>query len=326
MSIRLRRGGFTLIELLVVIAIIAVLVALLLPAVQQAREAARRTQCKNNLKQWGLAMHNYHDSFLTFPMGNTYGVFPWRLMLLAQVDNSAMYNQYNFSNNIGTDGHCSAPCFTDQAETARLNALGTNFTNVAKPLYGCPSDPRGESAYSANNANIVGNYLGVGGSFPSTARAQGAGGTGTYTTGGSYTNSRFRAVYPVGSGGSPIIGTFSPNRDNGLLYYASRIRISDITDGSSNTLMIGERVQDRSKSWGWDATGTEGDGWIGTGEGLFNGPQGEPYPGIHFWSRHAGGTQFVLGDGSVRFIGYSINSVTLAYISTRSGGEVAGEY
>jgi prepilin-type N-terminal cleavage/methylation domain-containing protein len=107
----MRRRGFTLIELLVVIAIIAVLIALLLPAVQQAREAARRTQCKNNMKQLGLAMHNYHDTFRVFPPGwiavdpatNAQSAhegisgFGWGTMLLPQIDQSPLYNQLNLN-------------------------------------------------------------------------------------------------------------------------------------------------------------------------------------------------------------------------------------
>src|SRR5688500_4365529 len=104
-----RRRGFTLIELLVVIAIIAVLIALLLPAVQQAREAARRTQCRNNLKQIGLALHNYHDVHNTFPMGYCAGMtyvdgasdtspgWSWATYILPQLDQGPLYNQFNWS-------------------------------------------------------------------------------------------------------------------------------------------------------------------------------------------------------------------------------------
>jgi prepilin-type N-terminal cleavage/methylation domain-containing protein/prepilin-type processing-associated H-X9-DG protein len=331
---RRRLCGFTLIELLVVIAIIAILIALLLPAVQQAREAARRTQCRNNLKQWGLAMHNYHDVFNTFPFGNGYAVFPWRIMLLPYVDQAPMYNAYNFSNNIATsaqDSHClSGPCYSDGAENARLAALNANtYDRTAKAMWACPSDPLGETAYPGLNS-MVGSYLGVGGNFPSTQRANenpAAPAGGTYVPlGGTWVNSRFRAVYPVGSSGTPVIGTFQPNPDNGILFYASRVRVGDVTDGTSNTLMIGERAVDQAHSWGWDSTGTEGDGWIGTGEGLFLGPMPPPTSPIHFNSYHAGGTQFLMADGAVRFLSYSLSSLTLSALSTRNGGEVAGEF
>jgi prepilin-type N-terminal cleavage/methylation domain-containing protein len=123
-----RRGGFTLIELLVVIAIIAVLIALLLPAVQSAREAARRSQCINNMKQMGLAMHNYHSAVGTFPMGNTiaysdpgvqtsWGTFSAHALLLPYLEQAPLYNACNFSWNVWYDVGASAT--TSITTTAR---------------------------------------------------------------------------------------------------------------------------------------------------------------------------------------------------------------
>lgn len=154
MFLRLRHRGFTLIELLVVIAIIAVLIALLLPAVQQAREAARRSQCKNNLKQLGLALHNYHDTFSKFPQlvfgteagagANQWGN-EWRgnsvhTMLLPYVDQAPIYNQYDLNR------------FWDANQGTNQNrTLG----NTKVPVYICPTDP------TANTLNAGGNNYGI---------------------------------------------------------------------------------------------------------------------------------------------------------------------
>jgi prepilin-type N-terminal cleavage/methylation domain-containing protein len=136
---RATRSGFTLIELLVVIAIIAVLIALLLPAVQQAREAARRSQCKNNLKQLGLAMHNYHDTFGAFPPGwiaATRGVGPdvngglngfgWGAMILPMMEQAPVYNQFRFELSIN-----------DTTGTPSNRSL----IATSLPTFRCPSDP-----------------------------------------------------------------------------------------------------------------------------------------------------------------------------------------
>ena len=135
-----RRTAFTLIELLVVIAIIAVLIALLLPAVQQAREAARRTQCKNNLKQLGLSLHNYHSSFNCFPFGQETGnscpgninFNEWSAIsqLLPYFDQANIYNQINFSTGISANYACN-PDTTNNAPV---------FIEI--PALRCPSDPQ----------------------------------------------------------------------------------------------------------------------------------------------------------------------------------------
>jgi len=124
-----KQRGFTLIELLVVIAIIAILIALLLPAVQQAREAARRTQCRNKLKQLGLALHNYHDAFTTFPIGTQWNANPnWRIGILPYLDQAPLYNSLNLSS--GFMAH---------------NGMGSNdiLYDVELNAYVCPSSPFG---------------------------------------------------------------------------------------------------------------------------------------------------------------------------------------
>ena len=147
-----RRFGFTLIELLVVIAIIAVLVAMLLPAVQQAREAARRSQCKNNLKQLGVALHNYHDTFnkmppgainpgtqakAQFPWTNTCATdcrnIPWSLMLLPNLEAQPLYNMLNFSLPMGSAQRSGSGPTPPVANSAF-------FANSRMPIFACPSD------------------------------------------------------------------------------------------------------------------------------------------------------------------------------------------
>lgn len=152
----MRRGplkrAFTLIELLVVIAIIAVLIALLLPAVQQAREAARRSQCRNNLKQYGLALHNYHDVHRLFPIGNLGGRYwTFQSMILPYLEQTPLFNQCNYA--------YPGTCFQSNV------AAGPGNSAVGKSIaiYGCPSDPNsGKAYYSASIHYIaVGSYLGV---------------------------------------------------------------------------------------------------------------------------------------------------------------------
>src|SRR5262249_44823850 len=153
---RTRRLGFTLIELLVVIAIIAVLVSTLLPAVQQAREAARRSQCKNNLKQMGLAFHNYHDAMNTFPYaylltapglfglpaGTPLNANSWGLMLLPYLDQQPLYDQYN----------CNvAPINEAVAFGQPAAVIASNIAVISTPLtvFACPTTPNGITIYNA---------------------------------------------------------------------------------------------------------------------------------------------------------------------------------
>ncbi len=199
---RPRQRGFTLIELLVVIAIIAILIALLLPAVQQAREAARRTQCRNNLKQLGLALHNYHDSFGLFPMGHTRsndgggGVTGWRgysvhAMVLPYIDQAPLYNSINFNQHFDYVGTPAGVVGVDNTIPRR--------TKITAFL--CPSDsPFPASADRGNN-----NYPGSMG--PSL---------------GQY-------VSPVGM-------------RNGMFNFDVIVRMGDVRDGTSNTIAFSEHL------------------------------------------------------------------------------------
>ncbi len=328
---RLSRLGFTLIELLVVIAIIAVLIALLLPAVQQAREAARRTQCRNHLKQLGVACHNYHDAHSVMPIGTGYSLWGWKVYILPFIDQAPMYNVNNFSNDKASGAFCRSqgdPCYTSQQQMADLTTAGKKtHANSVITVYGCPSDPLGMTPYgqggAGNAENMCGNYLGVAGNVNSVTRANVNYGP----------NSRHRIFLPVGTSGSGyVINSYNPGAEyNGMFGYALKVSLASVTDGSSNTFMIGERAVEPSHSWGWTITGTEGDGMLGTGAPMKNGPftAANGYDAgtaLFFSSHHVGGAHFLMGDGAVRFVSTNINFATFQALGTRAGGEVVGDF
>jgi len=149
------RKAFTLIELLVVIAIIAVLIALLLPAVQQAREAARRTQCRNNMHQVALALHNYHDTHSCFPPGRVDTgdycmIHSWLTLILPFVDETSLYNAYNFDLACAPMSYCSAG--------DGIKYANTTVTQSSLLQYCCPSDEAAVPYGSMRSSNIVGNF------------------------------------------------------------------------------------------------------------------------------------------------------------------------
>jgi prepilin-type N-terminal cleavage/methylation domain-containing protein len=292
------RRGFNLVELLVVVAIIAILVGLLLPAVQQAREAARRIQCQNNLKQLGLALQNYHDVHRVFPPGSLPGTgLAWGFVAhtLPFFDQSSVYNTIDFRQ-------------TDCAEflKAQQSAGQANAASISLSILSCPSDPRsgtlllsGPAGPSPDtyDAGIVcpSNYLGVAGSQESSSWC-------------------------------PYSGI---TKGNGMLFTSSRVRLSDVTDGTSNTLMIGERGIREDHGWGWPICGgTECEQYISAERGLTpaDNPPNTPNIERRFWSWHSGGSQFLMTDGAVRFLSTSIDNKTFTALSTRTNGEVTGEF
>ena len=198
------RRGFTLIELLVVIAIIAILIALLLPAVQQAREAARRTQCRNNLKQIGLALHNYHDTSQGFPPGgfkNATGP-NWRVSILPGLDQGPAYNQMNFSRSFW-------------AHSSPQPILAT----VRVQAYQCPSSPHGITNVGdialAHDHQVM-DYVGVTGATPDPLGRASVCTAANIVSGGTYCN-------------------------NGMLPVYKSMRMRDVTDGTSNTMIVAEQ-------------------------------------------------------------------------------------
>jgi len=283
-----RRGrrdrGFTLIELLVVIAIIAILISLLLPAVQQAREAARRTQCRNNLAQLGLAMHNYDMAYEMLPPGVVNPTGPiktvpsgyhmsWLVQLLPYVDQVSVYQHIDFT-------------------VGAYDPKNAKPRKVILPVFTCPS-------------------------FPMSGRVQNVAQT-------NYAGVHHDSETPIAAD------------NNGVLFLNSSIRYSQITDGASNTLMIGEKSYNRF-SLGW-MSGTRSSlrntGSINAEvvrQFLRRGrPGGPAAPGATvvggFSSAHVGGALFALADGSVRFLSENTDPATFRNLGNRADGELPGEF
>jgi prepilin-type N-terminal cleavage/methylation domain-containing protein/prepilin-type processing-associated H-X9-DG protein len=335
-----RRPAFTLIELLVVIAIIGILISLLLPAVQKVRESANRTKCANNLKQLGLALHMYHDVEKEFPsaLTNTFHVYwhwSWIAKILPYVEQEPLYRQasdwahntsipvtWRYPRPDGTPGYAHWSPWGGWV--FGLSQPGPNpALQVSLPLLSCPSETEARAIHVTSHEGYnltmaLTDYLGVN-------------------------------------------GTDYKNRD-GILASNLSVRLTDITDGTSNTLLIGERGSSPSLEYGvwfagcgqFDGDLPEGDDQRGSGDvvlgvrelnsqhnGYENTDRCPPGPyrflpaglirdssgaintacdQFHFWSRHPGGANFVLGDGSVRFVMYNVDNI-MAALGTRAGGE-----
>ena len=241
-----RRRGFTLIELLVVIAIIAILIALLLPAVQQAREAARRSQCKNNLKQIGLALHNYHDAFGMLPPAminpGTYGSMTYYsyalnhtgwTMLLPYIDQAPLYNQFNFNIASGpaqaTTLGAAPPPYQGSGGTDHQSPTSQILTALL-----CPSDEQAKlytatSTYGYQMTNAAPcNYLFAGGGYNEGS-----------------------AIWSANSNGSTTLPNGMKVRIRGAFGNNGAARIADLLDGTTNTILIGESVKTRYDTTNW---------------------------------------------------------------------------
>ncbi len=305
------RRGFTLVELLVVIAIIGVLVALLLPAVQQAREAARRMQCSNNLKQMGIALHNYHDTHGAFPpacvkekigdgSGNEQALL-WSGLILPQIEQGALADQI-------------------QGKGFQLNWVdgGQNeqVLRVKLPAYECPSSPDSSELWTDE----------ISGDQRITERPRGSYGAVVTGTVGYNIDQR-----EVNGENKHHMDDGIPNhvRHNGAFSPQNRsTSFRDITDGTSNTLMIGERYRNKISNRNYNYVGAvksqdEHARFAGsTGIQLNSLDQGvQGFAGFH--SGHPGGALFVLGDGATRFVTENIDRYIYAAYGTRNGGESA---
>jgi len=311
--------GFTLIELLVVIAIIAVLIALLLPAVQQAREAARRSQCKNNLKQLGIASHNYHDTHGRFPMGSlavlnsdgtmNYCGHTFNTAILPYVDQSAAYQQLNLNlpSNVAPNVGVLKRKWSFQACPSNPYAMtfGTKYDGRVGghgASYMCSWGPAAYNDYATADCGVAGS--------PAYCSKNATGSLVTWTSG----------IFGVGNRAS---------------YYSSGLR--DVTDGSSNTLLLGEVRPEGNMYFGMFAIQAYGFATafkINSPVRIKTNPNEIPtdgYPsGLQYnggmASAHVGGAHALLADGSVRFLSENINFPTFNYLGHKSDGQVVGEF
>jgi prepilin-type N-terminal cleavage/methylation domain-containing protein/prepilin-type processing-associated H-X9-DG protein len=345
-----RRSGFSLVELLVVIAIIGVLIALLLPAVQKVREAANRISCINNLKQIGLALHNYHDTYKRFPPSLDSAIYPpiaakawgaprqgwtpcwsWLAYILPFIEQDNLWNEAMQWAQIGGGdtstwavGHWWPWGNAWDPNPIEPNVMFGTFVKT----WICPSEPRNLTVEIFPLWNNPGTpyayteYLGVHGIQGQDVNA---------------------ALWPVGDKSGILV--------NSGWDRARKVNFASITDGTSSTLMVGERPPSVDLFWGtWIGGGFDlsgvGDITLGAREivyaanvqttpisggpsmpcpatkvGFRPGTINDPCDQVHFWSWHPGGANWLFGDSSARFVAYSMNDV-LPQMCTRNGGEV----
>jgi prepilin-type N-terminal cleavage/methylation domain-containing protein/prepilin-type processing-associated H-X9-DG protein len=350
-----RVTGFTLIELLVVIAIIALLVALLLPAVQQAREAARRSQCQNNLKQLGLALQNYHDQQKVFPPGqvtslylggslagsaqyaspteatlasSTFGVgsgapaihgTSWMLFILPQIDQGTIYNQWNFNFNVMYNG--SVPTVLN----AGTGPVTLYPAQTEIPTFYCPTRRNNAQTKILTNVFRVNqNWTGGGNDYAGCAGS-----------GQVFFDQQLHATFSLTAaqlannpGGinppaQPHMGVFGVN---------SNTNMRDITDGTSNVIMAGEvlrlnaipnsvnnvnNILQSSDGWAWGGAATMFSTRFGVNKGVHYDNAGSSHPGL---------AQFAFADGSVHSISQNVNQTVFANLGNTSNGVPVSDF
>ncbi len=302
---RQRRTAFTLIELLVVIAIIAILIGLLLPAVQKVREAAARSQCQNNLKQIALAVHSYHDTYKFLPSNRNPNVFgfnetgtaySWMTRILPYIEQNPLYSQAQFGSNT--------------PPTLAANAV---FVSKSFPTFFCPSDDAAGQSPSTTRYDVNGLPLGL-------TNYQGV--AGSNWAWGSFPN-----VGPSGNNNGLDAG-------DGIFYRTDsnfKKRLTGITDGTSNTFMVGEDIPSLNNWCDWvhsnHAVATcaiPPNNALQPGQPGYNDPT--DWTNVYsFRSRHTGGLQFAYADGAVRFCSESISLATYHALATIRGSDLPGD-
>jgi prepilin-type N-terminal cleavage/methylation domain-containing protein/prepilin-type processing-associated H-X9-DG protein len=329
-----RREAFTLIELLVVIAIIAILIGLLLPAVQKVREAANRMKCQNNLKQIGLALHNYEGARGTFPPGGVgcptgiwYGD-SWWVPLLPYLEQDALYQKYDKTGNASGTRYQSTGWIAIDFDWAANGYNRTLLNGFVLPLGKCPSSPIPPHATYTQAPTLkifVSDYAGISGSSDHPT---------TFTSNGGF--------YDVGMVSS-----------GGVLIPKLGVRVNQITDGTSNTMVVGEQ-----SDYCFLANGTKADCRSSCNTGFsmglaatFSSTSSEPRifnmttvryriskdaslahsggqcgANSPLQSAHIGGVNVLFADGSIHFLAQSIDIGTLKRLADRDDGNVVGEY
>ncbi|MEW4565485.1 DUF1559 domain-containing protein [Bremerella sp. JC770] len=288
------RNGFTLVELLVVIAIIGVLIALLLPAVQQAREAARRMSCTNNLKQLGLALHNYHDTHLVFPpAGFAVNRMGWTSVMLPFLDQGPLHDRFVYK----------AGGYGDPA-SGKIH-LGRNRMNI----YLCPSSSQEESKNTDDlERGYTLHYLGIAGPKGENPES----------------GEDYEIMVPTEDGGGQAM--------QGIMQMDSNHRLRDVTDGTSSTFAFGEQSwNERSNFRSWTRGGTtlnriilDDAGNVANGiNTAYDSSGATGWNDTSFGSQHPGGAMFTFCDASVRFVAENIDFGLYLATASRNGGEVS---
>ncbi len=345
MRLAMRKRGFTLIELLVVIAIIAILIALLLPAVQQAREAARRTQCKNNLKQYGLALHNYQDTYNSIPIAGTnwdpLHVSPptwqhpaavgWQVRCLPFLEQGPLYQELDWTIQLPASNYSPGQPRGFLPEQILRSGRQARLHQI--PTARCPSD--------MSENNIIGgwaqsNYTGSPGSQRFNSQN------------GDPCQPYLQFIEPLrGSQANNVhfVDTTDPGRLSGLFgRLGVTVKFADITDGLSNTIAVGETLPDCSDhTAGWWLYNGHGNTHASTAVAINDlttcdrkQPAQIRWPTCTaknnwnishgFRSRHVGGAQFLLVDGSVRFLSENLDHATYQRLGGRADGNVVGDF